>query len=50
MIHKVPTATLDDYSNELFDRFGLTVKKSRLSKILKEINFSHKKVQSMTSV
>jgi len=32
MIHKVPTATLDDYSNELFDRFGLTVKKSRLFK------------------
>jgi hypothetical protein len=49
MILSNPKHQLDDYSNELKERFDITVKKSQLSTILKKMNITRKKVYFIDS-
>jgi len=50
MIHKVPSAYLDEYLKELKDRFGLTVKQPQLSKLLANMGINRKKVFSSSII
>jgi transposase len=44
MVHRVPTAYLEEYSKELNARFGFTVNQPQLTKILAKMGINRKKV------
>ena len=46
MIMKVPDCQLNEYLEEIHNRYGIKVSKGRLSDILKELGITHKKVHS----
>jgi transposase len=50
MVLAVPSATLKEYSNQIYDDFGLRLTDSAICKFLKEEGVSRKKVEPQSTV